>query len=331
MEVFMNYLSSLPGAVAQGIIWGIMAIGVYITYKVLDVADLTVDGSICTGAAVCATLLTLGHSMAVAVIGAIIAGMLAGLITGIFHTKMGIPAILAGILTQLMLWTINLKIMGVAVEKPSVANVSIPSRKFNLLVSFLKVKESLIVLGVFVVMLIGILYWFFGTEFGASVRSTGSNPEMSRAQGININFTKIIGLMISNGIVAFSGALLAQLQGNSDINMGKGAIVIGLAAVIIGDALFGKITKSNFALKLLSVIFGGIIYYVVCSTVIYFGLDTNYLKLLTALVVAVFLAVPYLKSKYFPYKMREKSKSATDENKSGTDENKEQVYQNKQI
>ena len=309
MESFINYLTSLPGAVAQGIIWGIMAIGVYITYKVLDIADLTVDGSICTGASVCATLMTLGYSIPVAMLGAVIAGMLAGLVTGIFHTKMGIPAILAGILTQLMLWSINLKIMGAALGKPSVANVPISARKYDLLVSLLKINKSLIVLGIFSLLLIAVLYWFFGTEFGASVRATGSNPVMSEAQGININFTKIIGLMISNGIVALSGSLLAQLQGNSDINMGKGAIVIGLASVIIGEALFGKITKSNFALKLIAVIFGGIIYYVVCATVIYFGLDTNYLKLLTALVVALFLAVPYLQGKYFHSKKSRKEKA----------------------
>ncbi len=304
----MNYLSSLPGAAAQGIIWGIMAIGVYITYKVLDIADLTVDGSICTGASVCAAMMTLGYSIPVSMVGAVVAGMLAGLVTGIFHTKMGIPAILAGILTQLMLWTVNLKVMGAALGKPSVANIAISVRKYNLLVSLMKINKTLIVLGIFSVVLIGVLYWFFGTEFGASVRATGSNPTMSGAQGININFTKIVGLMLSNGIVALSGALLAQFQGNSDINMGKGAIVIGLAAVIIGEAIFGKVTKNNFALKLLAVIVGGVIYYVVCSSVIYFGLDTNYLKLLTALVVAVFLAVPYLKSKYFPHKTSGKEK-----------------------
>lgn len=302
METFLNYLSSLPGAVAQGIIWGIMAIGVYITYKVLDIADLTVDGSICTGASVCVAMMTSGFSIPVSMACAVVAGMVAGMITGIFHTKMGIPAILAGILTQLMLWTVNLKVMGAALGKPSVPNIAISVRKYNLLVSLMKLNKTLIVLGIISVVLIAVLYWFFGTEIGSSVRSTGSNPVMSSAQGININLTKIIGLMISNGIVAFSGALLAQFQGNSDINMGKGAIVIGLASVIIGEALLGKIAKNNFALKLLSVVVGGIIYYVVCGTVIYFGLDTNYLKLLTALVVAVFLAVPYLKSKYFPHK-----------------------------
>lgn len=308
MEVLMNYLSSLPGAVAQGIIWGIMAIGVYITYKVLDIADLTVDGSICTGASVCAAMMTVGYSIPVSMVAAVFAGMLSGLITGIFHTKMGIPAILAGILTQLMLWTVNLKVMGAALGKASVANISVSVRKYNLLVSLMKINKTLIVLGILSFIIIAILYWFFGTEFGASIRATGSNPTMSGAQGINISFTKIVGLMISNGIVALSGSLLAQFQGNSDINMGKGAIVIGLAAVIIGEALFGKLTKNNFALKLLSVIIGGVVYYVVCSTVIYFGLDTNYLKLLTALVVAVFLAVPYLKGKYFPKKLIEKEK-----------------------
>lgn len=299
MDQLLNYISSLPGAVAQGMIWGIMAIGVYITYKVLDIADLTVDGSICTGAAVCAAMMTMGYSLPVAMVCAFIAGMLAGLLTGIFHTFMGIPAILAGILTQLILWSVNLKILGLALGKTSAANLPLSARNFDTIVSMLDMHRSLIVLEVICIVVIGALYWFFGTEYGCSLRATGANPSMSRAQGINIDATKIFGLVLSNGIVALSGALLAQYQGNADINMGKGAIVIGLAAVIIGEALFGWLSRNNFALKLITVVLGGIVYFLVYSTVIYLGLDSNYLKMLSALVVAVFLAVPYWKKKYF--------------------------------
>ena len=232
--MFFNYLNSLPPAIAQGLIWGIMAIGVYITYKVLDFADLTVDGSICTGAAVCAVLITNGYSMPVALISATLAGMATGFVTGIFHTLMGIPAILSGILTQLVLWTVNLKIMGAA-------NIALSIRNFDLIVTNMDiyVYKTIFVLILFGFGLVALLYMFFGTEFGASIRSTGANLSMSRAQGINTNFTKIFGLVLSNGLVALSGALLAQYNGASDINMGKGAIVIGLAAVIIGEALFG--------------------------------------------------------------------------------------------
>ena len=299
MNTFLNYLSSLPGAVAQGMIWGIMAIGVYITYKVLDIADLTVDGSICTGAAVCAAMMTMGYSLPVAMICALISGLLAGLVTGIFHTFMGIPAILSGILTQLILWSVNLKIMGFALDKASAANLPLSARNYNTLISMLDMNRTLIVVEVICIVLISLLYWFFGTEYGSSLRATGANPNMSRAQGININATKIFGLVLSNGIVALAGALLAQYQGNADINMGKGAIVIGLAAVIIGEALFGWFARNAFALKLITVVLGGIVYFIVYSTVIYLGLDSNYLKMLSAIVVAIFLAIPYWKKKYF--------------------------------
>ncbi len=286
--MFINYLQSLPAAIAQGMIWGIMAIGVYITYRILDVADLTVDGSICTGAAVCAVMIIGGQPMWLAILAAILVGMLTGLVTGIFHVFMGIPAILAGILTQLVLWTANLKIMGAA-------NRALPAMKFNLLVARLDLYKSIFILILFVFAVVALLYLFFGTEFGASIRATGANLNMSRAQGINTNFTKIFGLVLSNGLVALSGALLAQYQGNSDINMGKGAIVIGLAAVIIGEALFGWMSRNNFAIKLFTVILGSIVYYIVYTTVIYLGLDADYLKMLSAILVAVFLAVPYWK------------------------------------
>lgn len=297
----LNYLQSLPAAVAQGIIWGIMAIGVYVTYKILDIADLTVDGSICTGAAVCAVMVVRGHSVWLAILLAVLAGMLAGLLTGVFHTFMGIPPILSGILTQLILWSVNLKLMGLAFNpiQDSAANVALPARNYDLLISAFDKKGAIIVLELICVVLIAVLYWFFGTEFGSGLRATGANLNMSRAQGINTNAMKIVGLVISNGIVALAGALLAQYLGNSDINMGKGAIVIGLAAVIIGEALFSWLSRNNFALKLIAVVLGGIVYYIVYATVIYLGLDTNYLKMLSALVVALFLAVPYWKNKYF--------------------------------
>lgn len=274
-----------------------MAIGVYITYRVLDIADLTVDGSLCTGGAVCIMLMLSGQNVWVAMFGALIAGMAAGLATGIFHTFMGIPAILSGILTQLGLYSINLKTMGKA-------NQAINVDKYDLLVSlrFIKgvpfYKNTILLVAVIIVVLIAVLYWFFGTELGCSLRATGCNDKMARAQGINTDFNRVLGLMISNGIVALAGALLSQYQGFADINMGRGAIVIGLAAVIIGEAVFGRIFH-NFGFRLLGVAFGSIIYYFVLQIVIWKGIDTDLLKLLSALVVAVFLAVPTWKDRYF--------------------------------
>ena len=293
----MSLITALPGATAQGLIWGIMAIGVYITFRILDIADLTVDGTLCTGGAVCIMMMLSGHNVWVSMLVATGAGLLAGLATGIFHTFMGIPAILAGILTQLSLYSVNLKIMGKA-------NQAINVDKFNLLVSLRRVKgvaltqNTLFIVAIMIIILIAVLYWFFGTELGCSLRATGCNPNMSRAQGINTDVCKVLGLMISNGLVALSSALLAQYQGFADVNMGRGAIVIGLAAVIIGEAIFGKIFR-NFALRLLSVAFGSILYYLVLQTVIWLGIDTDLLKMLSALVVAIFLAVPYWKAKYF--------------------------------
>ncbi len=288
----MSLLNALPGAIAQGIIWGIMAIGVYITYKLLDMADLTVDGSITTGACVCAMLIANGVNVWLALLASIAAGMLTGLLTGIFHTLMGIPPILAGILTQLILWSVNLKIMD------SKANVGLSARTYPVLITQLTRGRSILVLLAVITVIIALLYWFFGTELGCAVRATGCNIRMSQAQGINTNRNKILGLILSNGIVALAGGLLCQYQGFADINMGRGAIVIGLAAVIIGEALFSRIT-TNFALKLSAVIGGGIVYYVVYQAVIWIGLDPDLLKMLSALVVAVFLAVPYWKSTYF--------------------------------
>ena len=299
---FLNLLNALPGAVAQGLIWGIAAIGIYITFRILDIADLTVDGSIGTGGAVCIMMMLSGHNVYVSMLAATLAGMAAGLVTGLFHTFMGIPAILAGILTQFGLYSINLKIMGKA-------NQAIGADKYDLLVALRYVKNvpfyknTIFVVTVVVIILIAILYWFFGTEMGCALRATGCNSNMSRAQGINTNFSKVLGLMISNGLVGLSGALLCQYQGFADINMGRGAIVIGLAAVIIGEAIFGKIFK-NFGLKLLAAVLGSILYYFVVQTVIWLGIDTDLLKLLSALVVAIFLAIPTWKSRYFSKPVR---------------------------
>lgn len=304
-----NLLDQLPGAVAQGLIWGIMAIGVYITFRVLDIADLTVDGSFCTGGAVFVILLTSGYNIWLAMLCSFLAGMLAGLATGIFHVFFGISTILAGILTQFALWAVNLLIMG----RP---NVAISVNNYNLIVSLRYLQEiikgekpfywsPIFTVGIFILLLIGILYWYFGTESGMSIRATGANINMAKAQGINTGFNVILGLMIANGLVALSGAVLTQYQGFADINMGRGAVVIGLAAVIIGEALFSWIFK-NFALRLLGTVLGAVIYYIVIQTILWLRLDPNYLKLLTALVVAVFLAVPHWKSKLSNLTSRQK-------------------------
>ena len=302
MSFLLGFINSLPSAVSQGLIWGIMAIGVYITYKILDVADLTVDGSLCTGGATCIILIVNGKPIWFALLCAIIVGATAGLVTGLFITKFGIPAILAGILTQLALYSINLHIMGFNTSNFSKSNLPVSVDKYNLIVSSRYVRElslrnPMFVILIFVVLTIAILYWFFGTELGSSIRATGANVQMARAQGINTDKTKVIGLVISNSIVAFSGALLSQYQGFSDINMGRGSIVIGLAAVIIGEVIFSKVFK-NFALKLSACVIGAIVYYAVIQFVLKLGLSTDDLKLLTAVVVAIFLAIPYWKSKY---------------------------------
>ena len=283
-----GFLASLPGACAQGIIWGIMAVGVYLTFKVLDLADLTVDGSFGTGGAVLVVCTIAGMNIWLAMLLAFLAGCIAGLVTGILHTKFGIPAILAGILTQLALYSVNLRIMS------GRANVALNIDEYGILVSLRYIPKSILVGGAFALVIIGLLYWFFGTELGAGVRATGCNEAMARANGINTGVNKVLGLVLSNGIVALSGGLLAQYQGFADINMGRGAIVIGLAAVIIGDVIFGKLFK-NFALRLLAAVLGGVIYYIVIQLVLQMGLNANDLKLFSALVVALFLGVPYWK------------------------------------
>ena len=288
-----NWMGALPGVLAQGMIWGIMAIGVFITFRILDIADLTVDGTICTGAAVCAVLLVSGVNAWAAIAIATLAGVLCGLITGILHTFFGIPAILAGILTQMILWSANLIIMG----KANVALTAVSDSKLISNLDTESLVSNLILLG-FVVAVAGLLYWFFGTELGVSLRSTGSNPNMSRAQGINTDLAKVLGLMISNGLVALSGALLAQYSNAADINMGKGAIVIGLAAVVVGEAVISKIS-GNFIVKLFGVVVGAVIYHMIYQTVILLGMNSDLLKALSAVVVIIFLGIPYVKRKYF--------------------------------
>ena len=316
MDVLLAFVNSLPNTVGQGLIWGIMAIGVYITYRILDVADLTVDGSLATGGAVCALLISLGVNPWLALLAAVLSGMAAGLATGLLHTVCGIPAILSGILTQLALYSINLRIMAVGdANAKTKSTLAVSVDKYDLLVSSRNIRKPLLenpllLLLLLVVVVIAVLYWFFGTEQGSALRATGSNPNMARAQGINTNWSKLLGLVVSNALVALAGALLAQYQGSSTIDMGRGAIVIGLAAVIIGEVLLGGVFI-NFALKLLACVVGAILYYAVITLVLRLGLETTDLKLLTALVVAVFLTIPYWKGKYFskPIKPAKKEES----------------------
>lgn len=285
----LELFGALPGAVAQGLIWGIMAIGVYITFRILDIADLTVDGTICTGAAVCTVMMIAGYNPYLAVICALLAGVLAGMLTGFLHIFLGIPAILAGILSQMVLWSANLKILGKA-------NQALSARDNAVLLSQMNIPSAIIFLVILAVLVIAALYLFFGTEIGCAIRATGCNHIMSRAQGINTNLMKIAGLALSNGIVALSGALLCQYQGYADINMGRGAVVIGLAAVVIGEAVVSRISP-NFAVRLTGVVVGAIIYYIVYQAIIFIGFDTDMLKMFSAIVVAAFLGIPYLKKK----------------------------------
>ncbi|NLJ64921.1 MAG: ABC transporter permease [Christensenellaceae bacterium] len=291
MDFVLTFLGTLPGAITQGLIWGLMAMGVYVTFRVLSVSDLTVDGTLATGGAVCVILIRAGAPVGAAILIAFLTGLLCGLSTAFLHTKWGIPVILAGILTQIALYSVNLRVMA------SKANASISVDKYSLLISQRYVRETslrnpLYFLVIFTVLVIGLLYWYFGTESGSALRATGANPRMARAQGINTDFQITLGLMIANGMVALAGALLAQYQGFADVNMGRGAIVIGLAAVIIGEVLTQKFFI-NFALKLLAVSIGSIVYFLVLQLVLQLGLNTNDLKLISALIVAVFLAVPH--------------------------------------
>lgn len=318
MDNLMNYIDTLPEVASLGLVWGIMAIGLYITYKILELSDLTVDGSFCTGGAVCAMMLYKGFSVWLAMPAAFVAGMLAGFITGILHTKCKIPAILAGILTQLSLWPINLTFMGIAAGKDTEAYLSVSSRNFpDIMVSsgfidavengfYTFVRHPLFTLGIFTAAIIGLLYWFFGTARGCSIRATGANENMARAQGINTNFNKILGLMLANGLVALSGSLFTQYQGFVEIKMGSGAIINGLAAIVIGEVLFGKLFK-NFALKLLTVSLGAVVYFCITQAVLtLLEIPSDYLKLSSALIVAIFLTV----SKLVPGKKHKVRKEA---------------------
>lgn len=301
MEFLTLMLNSMPATMAEGLFYGIFALGVYLTYKILDVADLTVDGSIVTGCAVTAVCILYGMDPLLAVFVAFIAGMLAGALTGFFHTVLGIPALLSGILSQFSLYTINMIIMGLKdigsaiIPMAPTANISVS--KYDLIVSSRYKTEAMIVGLIFVVAIIAIMYWFFGTELGCSLRATGANSKMARAQGINTNMTTMLGLMISNGLVALAGGLLAQYTGGALLTFGAGAIVIGLAAVIIGDVLCSAIFKkgANFAVKLAFVVIGSIIYSLIKRVVININLDANFLKLVSAVIVAIFLAVPHFR------------------------------------
>lgn len=288
----MAFLNVLPGAVAEGLIWGLMAIGVYISYKILDIADLSVDGSICTGACVCVVMLAGGSPLWLCMLMAVLAGALAGVLTGLLHTALGIPAILAGILTQLILYSVNLSILG------GKSLIAIDIRSADLLLHMSDNPMAIVAAGLIIAATIVVLWLFFYTEIGLTIKATGDNPHMSRAQGVNVNLNKVIGLAISNGIVALAGALLAQYKGSANINDGRGAIVIGLAAIFIGLSVSLKI-KPNFVCSLIGVIGGGVVYYIIYNFVILLGLKTDYLKMLSAIIVALFLAVPYLKTKYF--------------------------------
>ena len=280
-------LNAIPGALAKGLIWGVMAIGVYITYKVLDIADLTVDGSLCTGAAVCTMLLLAGHSPWIAMLCAVLAGLLAGTVTGLLHVLLGIPPILAGILTQMVLWSVNLKILGKA-------NQALPARSIDVLLTQMHIPAALPVLLGWAAVLVTLLVLFFSTELGCALRATGCNPVMSRAQGVNTGLMKVIGLALSNAVVAMSGGLLCQYQGYTDVNMGRGAVVIGLAAVVIGQAVLGR-HGGHMAAQLGGVVLGAVIYYIVYQVIIFAGFDTDLLKMFSAVVVAVFLGVPHVR------------------------------------
>lgn len=291
MNLNINTLfASFPSGLAQGLLWGIMALGLYITFRMLNFADMTVDGTFTTGGAVTVMLIIAGWQPWIAVLIAFLAGLLAGLVTGILHTKLGIPAILSGILTQFALWSVNLAIMGFS------ANKAISVNTYALAISSRYVPHAILTGFITAALTVAVMYWYFGTEHGSAMRATGNNPEMSKAQGIDINTMKMIGLALSNGLVALSGGLMAQYQGFANINMGRGAIVIGLAAIIIGevvsDIIAGK--HSNFAIRLGFIVIGGILYYLVIQIVLWLRLNSNLLKLFTAIVVAIFLAVPYL-------------------------------------
>ena len=303
-----SLISALPGCIAQGIIWGIMALGLYITFRLLEYSDLTVDGSFATGGAVTVMLILKGVSPWLAMLAAVGAGILCGFVTGMLHTRLGIAPILSGILTQIALYSVNLHILG------NKANQAVSVDKYPLLLSLRHPGTAILAAGLFALALIGIFYWFFGTELGSSIRATGANPNMSRAQGIAIDRMKVLALMLANGTVALSGGLMAQYQGFADVSMGRGAIVIGLAAIIIGEVVQRIFTREslNFAVMLGFVISGGIVYYLIMGVALWLRLPTNDLKLFTALIVACALAIPHLREKGYGSKKKDGGKGAKD-------------------
>lgn len=299
MDVILSIFAALPGSISQGLVWGVMALGVYVTFKLLDFADLTVDSSICTGGAVSAVLISHGVNPLLSLAFSVLAGMLAGAITGLLHTKLGIPPILAGILTQLGLYSVNMRILGRA-------NLSLLGQ--NTVISSGNLAMAIAIGALFALIVVGVMYWFFGTELGCAIRATGNNQNMVRAQGVNTDTTKLVALMISNGLVGLSGGLLAQYSGYADVGMGRGAIVIGLASVIIGEVVFGQ--KGSFAWRLTAVVVGAILYYTVIAFVLQIGLNTNDLKLFSAVIVAIALATPTLQKKNRSRKNAKKQKAA---------------------
>lgn len=289
---------ALLGAVSQGILWGIMVLGIFITYKLLDIADLTVDGSFALGGSVCAVLVVGGVDPVVAIVAAMLAGMAAGAVTGFLHTVLDIPAILAGILTQIGLWSINLRIMGKS-NTPLLQNDTIFSRMMD--ATGLPTNEGSIIVGlVIAIAIIALLYWFFGTEIGSALRATGNNEAMIRALGVSTAQTKMIALMLSNALVGLSGGLICQSQKYADIGMGTGAIVIGLAAIVIGEVL-GRLTPgklTGFKSRLVSAVAGSVVYFLIRAIVLQLGMDANDMKLLSAVIVALALCVPVVWEKW---------------------------------
>lgn len=294
MELLISILKNMPDALSLGLVWGIMAIGVYITFKVLDIPDMTVDGTFALGGCIVAATITTGVNPVISMVLAVICGMAAGLVTGILHTKLKIPAILAGILTMLAIYSIDLMIMG---GKSNIGMAQFGNMKVTTVLDAipemlgLSAKMTNLTIGVVLaVAIIAVLYWFFGTEIGCLIRATGINEDMVKAQGGNTQMMKILGLIIANGLVAFSGALVAQIQRYGDVGMGTGTIVIGLASIIIGEVLLGK--RSSFKVRLTSVFVGSMIYRVIIAIVLLLGFNPNNLKLLTAVLVIIALSMP---------------------------------------
>ena len=291
----MSILLAMEGAISQGILWGLMTLGVYLTFRILNVADMTVDGSFAAGGAVTAILITKGMNPILSLLFVFITGLITGLATGLMNTKLKINILLASILSQIALYSINIRIMGKA-NTPLIGMPTMMRNLVDLTGGRLTTTQASLIIGLVIVTLIIVaMYWFFGTEIGSAIRATGNNEHMVRALGVNTDTTKILGLMISNGMVALSGALVAQSQGYADVGMGTGTIVIGLASIIIGEVIFGQ--RFGFWYVLLSAVFGSIIYRIIVAVVLQLGLKSTDLKLLTAVIVAAALSVPVVKAK----------------------------------